>query len=184
MICFIVTKSCQFVVFKELVRFFSTVELMKAKLFMVFPNYFFKDHKEHVISTSLWLILILCLLFICVSLARQRFISFIDFFLKSELCFIFLLSTLLISLLFFIISFGIYSYISFPAVLYSFPLKFASLLILFLFFFLGQHLQHMEFPRLGVDLEPQLPAYATGTVTPDLRRICDLRHSLWAMPNP
>ena len=31
-------------------------------------------------------------------------------------------------------------------------------------FFLGLHLQHMEVPRLGVESELQLPAYATATV--------------------
>ena len=39
---------------------------------------------------------------------------------------------------------------------------------LFVFFlFLWPHLWHMEFPGLGVSLEPQLLAYATATVTPD-----------------
>ena len=35
----------------------------------------------------------------------------------------------------------------------------------FFFFlvFLGPHLQHMEVPRLGVEVELQLPAYATAT---------------------
>ena len=42
------------------------------------------------------------------------------------------------------------------------------------FVFLGLHLEHMEFPRLGVELELQLSAYATATVTPDLSHICDL----------
>ena len=36
----------------------------------------------------------------------------------------------------------------------------------------------MEVPGLGVDMELQLPAYATATVTPDLSHICDLDHSL------
>jgi len=35
------------------------------------------------------------------------------------------------------------------------------------FVFLGPHSQHMEVPRLGVQLELQLPAYATATATPD-----------------
>ena len=35
----------------------------------------------------------------------------------------------------------------------------------FLFFFLGLHLGHMEFPRLGVELELQLQAYDTATAT-------------------
>ena len=47
-----------------------------------------------------------------------------------------------------------------------------------LFFFLkGLHLQHMEVSRLGVQLELQLPAYATATATSDPSHICDLHHS-------
>ena len=37
----------------------------------------------------------------------------------------------------------------------------------FFFFFLGLHLWHMEFPRLGAELELQLLAYATTTATMD-----------------
>ena len=37
----------------------------------------------------------------------------------------------------------------------------------------------MEVPRLGVQLELQLPAYATVTAMLDLSRICDLHHSSW-----
>ena len=48
-----------------------------------------------------------------------------------------------------------------------------------MFSFLGLHLQHMEVPRLGVELELQLPAYTTAKVTLDPSCICDLRHSLW-----
>ena len=33
--------------------------------------------------------------------------------------------------------------------------------------FLGPHLWHMEVPRLGVDMELQLPAYTTATAMPD-----------------
>ena len=33
--------------------------------------------------------------------------------------------------------------------------------------FLGLHLWHMEVPRLGVQLELQLPAYTTATAMPD-----------------
>ena len=45
--------------------------------------------------------------------------------------------------------------------------------------FLGPHLWHMEVPRLGVELELQLPAYATAiaTETQDLSPVCDLHHS-------
>ena len=53
-----------------------------------------------------------------------------------------------------------------------------ELLIHFFFLsFLGPHLQHMEVPRLGVQSELQLPAYATVTATQDLSRVCDLHHS-------
>ena len=41
--------------------------------------------------------------------------------------------------------------------------------------FLWLYLQHMEVPRLGVDLELQVPAYSTAT--PDLSRIYDLCHN-------
>ena len=37
----------------------------------------------------------------------------------------------------------------------------------FFFSFLGLHLQHMEVPRLGVNLELQLPAYITATAMQD-----------------
>ena len=35
----------------------------------------------------------------------------------------------------------------------------------------------MEIPRLGVELELQLPAYTTARATSDLSRVCDLRNS-------
>ena len=46
----------------------------------------------------------------------------------------------------------------------------------FFFFFLWQHLQHLEVPRLGVESELPPPAYTTATATPDPS---DLHHSLW-----
>ena len=49
--------------------------------------------------------------------------------------------------------------------------KFFSLLVL--------HLWYVEVPRLGVQLEPQLPAYATAIATQDLSCICNLQHSSW-----
>ena len=48
----------------------------------------------------------------------------------------------------------------------------------FFFFFPWLHLQHVEIPRLGVESELQLLAYATATAMPDLSHICDLCHSL------
>jgi len=35
----------------------------------------------------------------------------------------------------------------------------------------------MEVPRLGVQLELQLPAYATTTATQAPREVCDIHHS-------
>ena len=45
------------------------------------------------------------------------------------------------------------------------------------FGFLGPHLQYIEVPRLGVESEPQLPAYTTATAVLDLSCICDLHCS-------
>ena len=52
-------------------------------------------------------------------------------------------------------------------------------LFFFLFCFLRLKVQHMEVPRLGVESELQLSAYATATATLDLSHICDLHHSSW-----
>ena len=41
----------------------------------------------------------------------------------------------------------------------------------------GVHLQHMEVPRLKVELELQLPGYIIATAMPDLNHICELHHS-------
>ena len=49
----------------------------------------------------------------------------------------------------------------------------------FFFFFLGLHPLHKEVPRLEVESELQLLAYATATAMPDLSRACDLYHSSW-----
>ena len=54
----------------------------------------------------------------------------------------------------------------------------------FFFFVLGPHPLHMEVPRLGVEWEVQLPAYATATATWDLSHICDLYHSSWQLRIP
>ena len=35
----------------------------------------------------------------------------------------------------------------------------------------------MEVPRLGVELDPQLPAYTTATAAGDLSLVCDPHHS-------
>ena len=51
---------------------------------------------------------------------------------------------------------------------------FYFILLFYFSFFLGLHLQLIEAPKLGVESEPQLPATATSTATPDLSHICDL----------
>ena len=45
--------------------------------------------------------------------------------------------------------------------------------------FLGPLLRHMEVPRLGLQSDLQLPAYARATATQDPSRICTLHHSSW-----
>ena len=93
-------------------------------------------------------------------------------------------------LLFFLVSY-FYSFILFPSnkivwrfffflIYLSFRwllelLVFSNIFVSF-FLFLGPHLQHMEVPRLGVESEQQLPAYATATAMLDLSCICDLCH--------
>ena len=47
------------------------------------------------------------------------------------------------------------------------------------FFFLESHLQHVEFPRLGIESELQGPTCTTATAMPDLSHICDLHYSSW-----
>ena len=54
-----------------------------------------------------------------------------------------------------------------------------KLLFFLLFFAFQGHTCAMEVPRLGVEWELQLPAYATATATQDLSCICDLYHSSW-----
>ena len=53
------------------------------------------------------------------------------------------------------------------------------MMIFFLSFFsfLGLHPWHMEIPRLGVQLELQLPTYTRATATWDLSRVFDLHHN-------
>ena len=59
------------------------------------------------------------------------------------------------------------------------PKKFSSLTLTMYFylFILGPHPQHVEVPRLGVETELRLPAYATASATPDPSCIGDLHHS-------
>ena len=57
-------------------------------------------------------------------------------------------------------------------------LNYSSFFFVFFLPFLQLQLQHLEVPRLGVELELQLLAYPTATATPDLSHICDLCCSL------
>ena len=54
---------------------------------------------------------------------------------------------------------------------------FIIIIIFFSFCLLGLHQQHMEVPRLGVESELHLLAYATATAKGDLSRIYNLHHS-------
>ena len=47
----------------------------------------------------------------------------------------------------------------------------------FFFSFLGLQPWHVGVPRLGTELELQLPAYTTVTATQDPSRVCNLHHS-------
>ena len=63
---------------------------------------------------------------------------------------------------------------------FSFFLSFFLSFFFFFFVFLSfseLHLRHMEVPRLGVESELWLPAYARTTAPQDPSRICDLYHS-------
>ena len=62
------------------------------------------------------------------------------------------------------------------ALFYLFTYFYLLSFVLF-FFFLRASPWHMEVPRLGVESELLLPAYATATTTPDPRHVCDLHHS-------
>ena len=54
---------------------------------------------------------------------------------------------------------------------------FFSFLFFFFFFFFGPQVQHMEVPRLGVELELQLLAYTAAIAMPDTSHVCSLHHS-------
>ena len=49
----------------------------------------------------------------------------------------------------------------------------------FIICFLGLQVCHMEVPRLGIELELQLPAYATAAATTNPSHVCDLHRSSW-----
>ena len=65
-----------------------------------------------------------------------------------------------------------------PDILKVLSLHFALRVVLdipvfFFLFFLQPHPRHMDIPRLGVELELQVPAYATATAMLDLSCMCD-----------
>ena len=62
--------------------------------------------------------------------------------------------------------------------MFTITCEFYTTFFFFLSFFLGQHLWHMEVPRLGVRSELQLPA--TATAMWDLSHICNVDHSIMA----
>ena len=49
----------------------------------------------------------------------------------------------------------------------------------FFFFFLGPKVRHMEAPRLGAELELELPVYTKATAKQDGSCVFDLHHSIW-----
>ena len=78
---------------------------------------------------------------------------------------------------------GLLQSFGFSCYLYPMTLKFVfdclqGILTYIFIFFLGLHLRHMQVPRLGVELELQLPVYTMATATWDLNCICDLCCSL------
>ena len=58
-----------------------------------------------------------------------------------------------------------------------FPIMLKNTSTCFPIFCLGPHMWHIEVPRLGVKLEPQLLAYTTTTASWDPSRVCNLHHS-------
>ena len=74
-----------------------------------------------------------------------------------------------------------YEYSTLP-LYHDFPIiKVFFIFLFFLLFFCREepgalHLQHMEVPRLRVELELQMPAYTTATATQDPSCIYDLHH--------
>ena len=68
--------------------------------------------------------------------------------------------------------------LSFP-LLVSVPALSNVFFVCVCFVLLGPHPQHMEVPRLGVELELLRLAYSRATATWDLSRICNLHHSSW-----
>ena len=56
-------------------------------------------------------------------------------------------------------------------------ISFLDIVFGFVCLFFGLHPWHLEVPRLGVELELQLPAYVIATAMQVPRHICNLHHS-------
>ena len=54
---------------------------------------------------------------------------------------------------------------------------FKKLFVCLFAFFIGPHVQHMKIPRLGAELELQLPTYFTAREMQDLSWVWNLHHS-------
>ena len=61
----------------------------------------------------------------------------------------------------------------------SSSVQFLFILLFIYFAFLWPHPWHMKVPRLEVESELQLPAFAIATAMPDPSQVCDLHHSSW-----
>ena len=57
-------------------------------------------------------------------------------------------------------------------------IKLTTFFVFLFFCFLGLYLQHMEVPRLGVELKLQLLAYTTAIATQDLSYVYDLQRQI------
>ena len=108
-------------------------------------------------------------------LSKTKFLASLHLVFIHTFLVVFLACLICIKFLFYTISKSLKS----RTVLFtSLPLLFFKFWVFFKFFcFLGPYLQHMEIPRLGVELALQPPAYTTATAMPDLSRVCDLHYS-------
>ena len=124
----------------------------------------------------------MCLLAICISsLEKSLCKSFAHLFLKTEVQLIY--NVVLISdiqviqlYIFFFIFFSIIVYYKILNIVPYSIVRPCCCPLLTLFIYLFMYPWHMEVPRLGVQLQLQLPAYVTATATPDLSCVCDLHH--------
>ena len=66
--------------------------------------------------------------------------------------------------------------VSKPYIMFAKLVKYQTKFV-FLFFILGPQVRHMKVPRLGVESEPELPAYTTAIATWDPNHTCDLHCS-------